>query len=103
MTEPSRTKAELSERAAELNIDGRSSMTRDELEVAVIGAEAQVAAAEAESPVPDAAELEPDVVEEDVAVEPGPSARGPLVEVAQKRAKTAHVRVIGAETPEQEA
>lgn len=94
MTEPSRTKAELLERAADLNVEGRSSMTRDELEAAI-------AVVEAKSPVPDAGALGD--VQEDTPVEPGPAARGSLVEVAQKRATDVHLRVVGAGTPDEEA
>jgi hypothetical protein len=89
---PSRTKAELAERAAELDVDGRSSMTRDELEAAVADAESRQAVVAAAPPVADEAAVVPETSPQ----EKPQSVRGSLVQVAQERAANVHVRVIGA-------
>lgn len=102
MTDPSTTatKAELDERARELEIPGRSRMSADELAGAIAEAEARDATQTADPPVAD----EATVVPQEEPDEAPRSVRGSLLEVAQERAANPqHVRVIGAETPDQEA
>lgn len=98
MSEPS--KADLEARADELGLP--TSGTKADLEERITAEEARRAAQEAAPPVADEAKVDPDPDPEPAPDPEGQSVRGRLADVAQERAANPrHVRVIGAETPEE--
>jgi hypothetical protein len=90
----------LQERARELNIRGRTTMSRDDLVAHIAAAEGHIAA----TPAPDAPDSAPPAEPALDPTEPTPPdvvGRPPLVDVAQERAATRTTRVIGAPTQEE--
>lgn len=105
MTDDQPTLKALQERAAELGVEGRSSMTKDELVAAIASAETAAAGHIPASPPEDstapssAPPAEPALDPR----EPSPAdvvGRPELVDVAQERAANRNPRVIGAPTQE---
>jgi hypothetical protein len=93
------TKADLLEHAAELEIDGRSSMTKDELAAAIAAEEARLAGHRAAGPSGNVDETPAGGDPGNGPTEPTPDdvvGRPPLASLAEERAANREPRVIGA-------
>jgi hypothetical protein len=103
MTDDPRTLDDLRKEASDLNIEGRSSMDRDQLIAAVAAARAAAGPTDLDDFVPQAdAQIAPPPPAGAVDPDPAPASpdaptdgRPPLVQIAEEQAANTYVRVIG--------